>query len=152
MGMGRGSGEKGQWEGRTKGLTGIAKYDVLRVIAPLGRRMLLPVATMVEMSASREIIVFQAHRGSREKRKEKKHSQQTSFSPPALSAKRTPTPTACLAVTNNSSSRKSLHQGTQNHEAGTTAKRRIRKGVDFGARSGVGACQIGGTTSPCLRR
>lgn len=148
MGMGRGSGEKGQWEGRTKGLTGIAKYDVLRVIAPLGRRMLLPVATMVEMSASREIIVFQAHRGS----KGKKHSQQTSFSPPALSAKRTPTPTACLAVTNNSSSRKSLHQGTQNHEAGTRAKRRIRKGVDFGARSGVGACQIGGTTSPCLRR
>lgn len=150
--MGRGSGEKAQWEGRTKGLTGIARYDVLRVIAPLGRRMLLPVATMVEMSASREIIVFQAHRGSREKRKEKKHSQQTSFSPPALSAKRTPTPTTCLAVTNNSSSRKSLHQGTQNHEAGTTAKRRIRKGVDFGARSGVGACQIGGTTSPCLRR
>lgn len=65
------SGEKGQWEGRTKGLTGIAKYDVLRVIAPLGRRMLLPVATMVEMSASREIIVSKhtEEAGKKEKKK-----------------------------------------------------------------------------------
>lgn len=85
-------------------------------------------------------------------RGKKENSRQTSFSPLALSAKRTPTPTTCLAVTNNSSIQKCLHQDTQNHGAGTTAKRRIRKGVDADARPGVGAGRTGGLTCPCLRR
>lgn len=85
-------------------------------------------------------------------RGKKENSRQTSFSPLALSAKRTPTPTTCLAVTNNSSIQKCLHQDTQNHGAGKTAKRRIRKGVDADARPGVGAGRTGGLTCPCLRR
>lgn len=130
--------------GGREGLTGIARYGVLRVIGLLGKRMLRRVATMVEIASSREILPGAGGK--------KENSRQTSFSPPALSAKRTPTPTTCLAVTNNSSFQKCLHQDTQNHGAGTTAKRRIRKGVDADARPGVGAGRTGGLTCPCLRR
>lgn len=130
--------------GGREGLTGIARYGVLRVIGLLGKRMLRRVATMVEIASSREILPGPGGK--------KENSRQTSFSPLALSAKRTPTPTTCLAVTNNSSFQKCLHQDTQNHGAGTTAKRRIRKGVDADARPGVGAGRTGGLTCPCLRR
>lgn len=130
--------------GGGKGLTGIARYGVLRVIGLLGKRMLRRVATVVEIASSGEILPGAGG--------EKENSRQTSFSPLALSAKRTPTPTTCLAVTNNSSFQKCLHQDTQNHGAGRTAKRRIRKGVDADARPGVGAGRTGGLTCPCLRR
>lgn len=50
--------------GRREGLTGIARYGVLRVIGLLGKRMLRRVATMVEIASSREILA-----GAGEKKK-----------------------------------------------------------------------------------